>query len=111
MSVATEAPMTVTPHAAAWIEGLGVQSAFDQIAARIRERMPGLRAIEVTLEPPCPEHGTSECILVTPIRDEPEGTADDPTGRELSRWLVENFPLAISEHFCILPGYLPRNER
>jgi hypothetical protein len=88
-----------------------VQPVLDQLLARIRETMPGVRSIEVTLDLPCYEHGTSECIIVAPMRDEPDGDFDDPAGRELDRWFVESFPRAITEHFLISPGYLPKNGR
>ena len=104
MSASTDIPLTITAEAAARIAGLGMQKEFEQMIEHVREVVPALAAIEVTI---------AECY---DTRDEPgvsiEAYSDqvfepgDNTSEKVSRWAVDNFPPQVLEHLCILfsPG-------
>ncbi|MGH7174608.1 MAG: hypothetical protein ACRELF_11520 [Gemmataceae bacterium] len=76
MIASTAVPVTVTPEAEARLAELGMRKELEQMIAYVREAVPGLAAIEVTV---------AECY---DSRDEP-GVSITASSEELSwRWPV-----------------------
>lgn len=104
MNASTDAPLTITPEAAARIAELGMQKELEQMIAYVREMVPGLNAIEVTIEE-CYDTRDETGVRIEAYSDqvfEPE----DNTSAKLDEWVVETFPPQVLEHLCLLlsPG-------
>jgi hypothetical protein len=102
MNATSTLPLTVTPEAAAYIAALGMQKEFEQMLEHARQTIPGLRNIQVTLQP---AHDMElPCILLEPTRDDPH-SLDDPVDMEWLRWRDDTFPAYVCQHFSILSNY------
>ena len=60
MTTAIDVKVTVTPEAAARVAELGFQKEFDQLIEHARTTIPGVRWIEVRMEPPYDTHDQEE---------------------------------------------------
>lgn len=104
MNASKNVPVTITPQAEARIAELGMRNELEQMIAHVREVVPALEAIEVTLAE-CYDTREETGISITAYSDR----AFDPevhSSRHLTRWAVETFPPQVLEHLCILlsPG-------
>jgi len=99
MATTATIPITISPEAAAFIAGLGLQDEFDAMLDHTRRAVADLRAIEVTLDE-TPETGPPG-VIIDAHRGEP-WVGDDPTNRNWGRWLVETFPPEVCQHFVLL---------
>ena len=104
MNESTDVPLTITPEAAARIAELGMQKELEQMIAYVREKVPGLNAIEVTIEE-CYDTRDETGVRIEASSDqvfEPE----DNTSATLDEWVIETFPPQVLEHLCLLlsPG-------
>src|SRR5438132_476869 len=99
----TTIPTTVAPKAAARVVELGFQADLERMLEHTRLTVPGLRAIDVTLEDdPCP--GEDPGVVIWSHREDP-GPGDDPTDRQWGEWEAQTFPPEVSQHFCMLSTY------
>lgn len=104
MSTSTDVPLTLTPEAEARIQELGMRKEMEQMIAHVREVVPGLAAIEVTIAE-CYDTRDETGVSIEAYSDrvyEPGSTLS----WDLTRWAVETFPPQVLEHLCILfsPG-------
>ncbi len=104
MSASTDIPLTITPEAAARTAELGLRKELEQMIAYVREGVPGLAAIEVTIEE-CYDSRDETGIRVEAYSDrvyEP----GDTTSAQLEDWVLATFGPQVLEHLCILfsPG-------
>jgi hypothetical protein len=100
MSASTEVPLTVTPEAAARTAELGMQRELEQMIEHVRQVVPGLAAIEVTIAE-CYDSRDEPGVGIVAYSDEafePEGAA---TRHKLDEWVVDTFPPQVLEHLCI----------
>lgn len=104
MNLKTTIPLTITSEAAAHVAELGMQGAFEQMLEHARQTVPGLRAIEVTLEFNPETHDKPTVVIWSYMED--RGLEDDPTAMSWGRWKVTTFPPEVCEHFVMLtvPG-------
>ncbi len=109
MAEAATVPLTVTPDAAAHIAELGMQGQFEEMLDHSRRVIPGLRALEVSLQDPY-DLGGGPCVIIDALRDCPR-EGDDPTQREWGFWQVRTFPPQVCENFCLLCVYGAPDER
>lgn len=104
MNASTEVPVTVTPEAEARLAELGMRQEMEQMIAHVREVVPGLAAIEVTV---AEGYGTRDepGVTIMAYSDQVFGW-DPPFGWSFSRQEVEKFPPDVLEHLCVLfsPG-------
>ena len=103
MSEASTVPLTITPEASAHIAQLKMRREFEQLEEHLGGAVPGLRAVEVSLAPPC-DPGDDPRVLVVAVM-EPSVHGYDPTQKELGQWLVRTFPAEVCRHFCVLNAY------
>jgi hypothetical protein len=103
MSASIEAPLTITPEAAARIAELGMQKEFEQMIAYVREVVPELAAIEVVRE--LPYDTDWEPVSITAYSDQVFAPGDN-TSAKLDEWVVTTFPPQVLEHLVVLlsPG-------
>jgi hypothetical protein len=99
MNTSTDLPFTITPEAQARIAELGLQKAFEQMIAHVREVVPGLAAIEVVRE--LPYDTDWEPVSITAYSDRAFEPGENAS-RNLSQWAVETFPPQVLEHLIIL---------
>jgi hypothetical protein len=111
MTAPTTVPLTITPDAAEQISRLGLQAEFERMVEHVREAVPRLHRIEVSLY--------DRCELGAP--DEPPGIAihayrgdpyqfSDPTDRDLRDWFLTSFPPDVGRYFLLRVRYEPRGE-
>jgi hypothetical protein len=105
MTAPTTAPLKIAPDAAAYVAELGMQPQFEQMLEHARQTIPGLRALDVTLQPPY-DLGGGPCVVIDVTSDDPR-TADHPTEREFGYWQIETFPPEVNQHFTLLLTYRP----
>jgi hypothetical protein len=105
----TTIPITVTPEATEYIAQLGLQGAFEQMLEHTLRTVPGLRCIEITVQPPY-DLGGDPCVLIEATREDPHLT-DDLTDRTWWRWQGETFPPQVSQYFCFYSFYEPPDAR
>lgn len=104
MNASTDIPVTITPEAEARIAELGMRKELEQMIAYVREVVPGLAAIEVTIAE-CYDTRDETGVSITACSDrlfEP----GEKVSEEIDEWVVHTFPPQILEHLCILysPG-------
>ena len=96
-------PCRVTAKAEAYVAELGLQDAFAQMLAHTQGVVPGLRAIEVTLQPPY-DLGGGPCVIIDATMDDPH-LSYDPTMMEWAHWKSRQFPPEVGQHFCFFANY------
>ena len=104
MNTSTDVPVTITPEAEARLAELGMRKEMEQMVAHVREVVPGLAAIEVTIEE-CYDSRDETGIRIEAYSDqvfEPGNTVS----WDSAAWAVKTFPPQVLEHLCILfsPG-------
>jgi hypothetical protein len=103
MATLTEIPVTVSPDAAARVAELGMQREFQMMIDQLKQIIPGLREIEVTLEYP-PDYDDDPMVLLSTVQPPPTEEVD-PTCGNWRSWLIETFPPDVLRHFVRLPFY------
>jgi hypothetical protein len=97
-------PARWTEDAAAYVVQSAQQQVVEQILDRVRQVVPGLRALEVTMG--LGDEPTTDPQLVIEVWiDEPTDVDNDLTQWELSRWKVTTFPPEVNERIVILVLY------
>ena len=109
MAILTEIPVTVSADAAARVAALGMQREFQMMIDQLKQIIPGLRAIEVTLEYP-PDYEDEPAVLLTTVQP-PPAQEIDPTRDAWRAWFVETLPPDVLRHFVRLPFYEAGNGR
>jgi len=104
MATLTEIPVAVSPDAAARVAELGLQREFQMMIDQLKQIIPGLRAIEVTLEYP-PDYEDDPMVLLTTYQPEYSGPGLDPTHVAWADWLVQAFAPDVLRHFVRLEFY------
>jgi hypothetical protein len=85
MNASTDAPLTITPEAAARVAELGMQKELEQMIAYVREKVPGLNAIEVAIEE-CYESRDETGVRIEAYSDRAFEPEDIPPRRWMSGW-------------------------
>ena len=96
-------PLTITPEAAAHVAELGLREPFEQMLEHARQTIPGLRSLEVNLQPPY-DIGGGECVIIDAYVTPPTGT-NDPREREFNWWKSSTYSPEVSQHFCLLTTF------
>ncbi len=98
MSAVSTIPLTVEPEAAARVAELGMQGEFEKMLEHIRQVVPGLCRIEVTLW--VPDFDDDPRVTIDAIRTSPEellsGIYD-----EWSEWVIATFSPDVIRHFTL----------
>ena len=104
MNASTDVPVTITPEAEARIAELGMRKELEQMIAHVREVVPGLAAIEVTIAE-CYDTRDETGVSIEAYSDR-VFESGSTTSWDLTGWAVETFPPQVLEHLCILfsPG-------
>ncbi len=103
MATSSEVPVRVTDEAREWIARVGMQREFGRILAHTHQMVPGLRAIEVVLDPD-PGETVGPGIVIGAMRDNPSAEFDQ-TDMEWGKWQVESFPPEVCLNFVMLSRY------
>jgi len=110
MATVTEIPVTVSPDAAARVAELGMQREFQMMIDQLKQLIPGLRAIEATLEYP-PDYEDDPMVLLTTYQPEYSGPGLDPTHVAWTDWFMQTFAPDVLRHFVRLEFYETSNGR
>jgi hypothetical protein len=104
MNTSTDVPVTITAEAEARIRELGMSKELEQMIAHVRETVPGLTDIEVTIAE-CYDTREETGISIEAYSDR-VFESGSTTSWDITRWAVETFPPQVLEHLCILfsPG-------
>lgn len=97
-------PLTITPEAADFIAAKGLQEPYRRMLDNIPLRIPGVRAIAVTLEWAF-DHGDDPRLIFDVTRADPH-LACDPAEGAWQRWVIATFPPEEFSHFCLLSNYV-----
>jgi hypothetical protein len=98
--IAATIPVTISDEARARVEELGLQREFEMILDHTRQAIPGLRALDVTLQDPTTP-GDWPGILLRARR--PYEGELDLTGRQWDAWMIQQFPPRVGAQFVLLP--------
>ena len=110
MATATTIPINIAPDAAAHVQQLGMQPQFRMMLEQLKQIVPNLRTIQVTLEYP-PDYDDDPMILFSTHQPEYSGEGLDPTDVEWRTWLSKTFGPDVWQHFVRLAIYEPANGR
>ena len=100
MNASIDVPVTITPQAEARLAELGMHKELEQMIAYVREVVPGLAAVEVTVAE-CYDSRDEPGVSITAYSDrvfEPGENASE----EIDCRVVRTFPPQVLEHLCIL---------
>jgi hypothetical protein len=86
-----------------------MQREFQMMIDQLKQIIPGLRMIEVTLEYP-PDYEDDPAVLLTTYQPTPTEEIDSTRDRWRS-WFIETFPPDVLRHFVRLPFYEAGNGR
>lgn len=97
MAPITDIPVTITEEATQHVAELGLQEEFKQVLDRALQTIPGLRCLQVTLEPGY--DGDIPCILL-------EGTVSDYEAArkpkdEWGLWRITDIDPRKGQHFVL----------
>jgi hypothetical protein len=105
----TTVPITIMPEAAQRVTLLGMQTEFDRMLEYTRQRVPGLRSVEVQLALPY-DTGEEPTVVIEATRDDPH-LDYDPTDMDWGSWQVNTFSPYICRYFVMMSIYRPDHER
>jgi hypothetical protein len=105
----TTIPVTVTSKAAERVAELGMQAELERMLEHTRQKVPGLRSIEVQLALPY-DTGDETSIVIQARRDNPH-LSNDPTDWDWGGWKVDTFPPDVCRYFVMLSVYEPDHAR
>ncbi len=103
MIVPAKVPTAITPEAAERLAELGMHAELDSMLDRAREFIPGLRRLDVVLEPMYDTRDETG-ITIEITRDHPV-TFSDPAKNAWRAWLAATFPREVGQHFGIRDSY------
>jgi hypothetical protein len=106
---ATGVPVTITPEAAERVAELGMQREFERILDYLRQKLPGVRAVEAQLRLPY-DTGYELGILVRALLAEPF-CRDGDLRKQLRDWRIATFPPEVGRYFSILLIRAPEDAR
>ncbi len=101
MTTAIDVKVTVTPEAAARVAELGFQKEFDQLIEHARTTIPGVRWIEVRMEPPYDTHDQEEAVIW--IRIANNQLLNNPSVKAYSNWKLETFSSDVCRYLATIP--------
>src|SRR5207253_1942665 len=104
-TMAISIPLTMSQEAADFVAERGLEQTLQKMLDNLPQRIPGLRAIAVFLQPPY-DVGGDACVILDVKRDIPAQDGD-PTEWNWRRWVADNFPPREFQHFCLLSNYGP----
>jgi hypothetical protein len=90
-------PVHIEPDAAARIQELGMSRELDQMLGFLKQHLPGLRAIAVSLDAEANPRDEAS-ILITTHQPDP-GAEPDPSDWSWLEWFAESFPPEVCRHF------------
>jgi hypothetical protein len=99
MSATTAVPLTITPEAAARVAELGMQAAVERMIEHTRASVPGLRRVEVVLDPPY-DTGDDPYLTIRAFRPLAH-RLDDGTRQAWGRWKVTSFSPEVCRHITL----------
>ncbi len=100
MSASTDVPVTITAGAEARIVELSLRNEVNRMIAYVREVVPGLQAIEVTVAE-CYDSRDEPGVSIEAYSDE-VFKPEDTTKQEMISWVVDTFPPQVLEHLGIV---------
>jgi hypothetical protein len=109
MTTSTSVPVTVTDEAAARIAELGIQAAVEQMVERAKQMVPGLKAIDVILEPAW-DTGPDDYLTIQAFSAR-EWDPEDASEREYDRWAIKAFPPEVTANIVLSILYRTSHER
>jgi hypothetical protein len=106
MSAPTTIPLSITPEAAEQLARLGMQPEFDRMIEHVRQVVPHLARIEVTLNDrgDLAAPGEPPGISIEAFRTDPY-VREDRVQWEIWGWKVRTFPPEVNQHFLIVTQY------
>jgi hypothetical protein len=99
VSTSTIVPVTISPEAQAFLEGLGQAEQLQKMIDRARHTVTGLRSIEVVLDEATEEMPPG--VVLWAHRDD-IGSGTDPTHRDWIDWMAAVFPPEVCQNFTLL---------
>jgi hypothetical protein len=109
MTTSTSVPVTITAEAATRIAELGMQSAVEQMIERAKQTIPGLKALDVILEPAW-DTGPDDYLTIQGFSDR-EWDPEDASEREYDRWAIRTFPPEVTSQIVLSILYRTSHER
>jgi hypothetical protein len=103
MASVTAIPVTIAQEASDHIARLNMPTVLERMLDQVRQVVPKLKAVEISLAPPC-DPGDDPRLLVVAIMEQPH-SGYDPTQKTLGLWMVETFAPDVCRHFCLLTAY------
>jgi hypothetical protein len=110
MATVTTIPVNIAADAAEHARKLGLQREFEMMLDKLKEIIPELRAIDVSLEYP-PDYDDDPMILFSTYQPNYTGPGLDPTNEAWIQWLIKSFGADVNRHFVRLPFYESGNGR
>ena len=103
MSVTT-IPVTVDAEASVHVAELGMQRELDAMLEFLRQNVPDLHRIDVTLQPPY-DTGDDPGVIIEITRDDPHGEGDR-IRKSWRDWKIDTYSPDIWRHFALfeVPG-------
>jgi hypothetical protein len=102
MTSATTVPVTISPEARSFIEGLDQGQDLEMMIDRAARTVPGLRSIEVVLDDATAEMPAGVVLWVHRDVIDP---ASDPTHRDWIDWMAATFPPEVCQNVSLLSVY------
>ena len=100
MTPTTTVPFTITDEAVELLRELGLQKEFEQIIKQLKQFVPGLLSIHVSVMTMYDEGNRQIVAIDCEILD--RQMEDDPTQREWGELFSLTFPSEVREHFGVL---------
>ncbi len=98
MTPTTTVPVKISPDAAQHVAALGMQTEFEQMLEYIRNHVPDLVGIAVSLHEPY-ETGDEDVVLIEAVRTEESFSLDTTDYWKLRSWYADAFPADVRRHF------------
>ena len=99
MTPTTTVPVKIKPDAAQHVAALGMQTEFEQMLEYMRNHVPDLVGIAVSLHEPY-DTGDEDVVVIDAIRTEESFSPDnEKVFWDLTRWSVDAFPADVLRPF------------
>jgi hypothetical protein len=99
-------PLTVAEDAAAYVDKLGMRPQLEQMLERVRQTIPHLQGMRVTLEyDPVYPTNDPQVVILAKRSDMPPTDVPDPIHWGWVRWQTETFPPQVFTHFLLQSLY------
>jgi hypothetical protein len=107
MATPSTVPVTITAEAAAHVAELGMQAEFERMLEHARQVIPGLKRLEVELQPPY-DTGDEPAVVILALQRE-VGPPDASPQMRFGEWQVHTFSPDVFRHFTLLAFGEPDN--